>query len=45
MVAARRETGIGRYLTLYNTRRPHSSLSDRTAHEAYFFPLRLSAAA
>jgi transposase InsO family protein len=41
--------GIGRYLTLYNTRRPHSSLTDRTPDEAYFFPLpiplRLSAAA
>ena len=30
--------GIGRYLTLYNTRRPHSSLTDRTPDEAYFFP-------
>ena len=37
--------GIGRYLTLYNTRRPHSSLTDRTPDEAYFFPLPLSAAA
>jgi putative transposase len=37
-------TGIGRYLTLYNTRRPHSSLTDRTPDEAYFFPLPLSAA-
>ena len=37
--------GIGRYLTLYNTRRPHSSLADRTPDEAYFFPLPLSAAA
>ena len=27
--------GIGRYLTLYNTRRPHSSLADRTPDEAY----------
>jgi putative transposase len=31
--------GIGRYLTLYNTRRPHSSLADRTPDEAYFIPL------
>jgi len=37
--------GIGRYLTLYNTRRPHSSLTDRTPDEAYFFPLSLHAAA
>lgn len=28
--------GIDRYLTLYNTRRPHSSLADRTPDEAYF---------
>jgi putative transposase len=38
-------TRIGRYLTLYNTRRPHSSLADRTPEEAYFLPLSLSAAA
>jgi putative transposase len=38
-------TGIGRYLTLYNSRRPHSSLTDRTPDEAYFFPLSLTAAA
>jgi putative transposase len=38
-------TGIGQYLTLYNTRRPHSSLTDRTPDEAYFFPLSLTAAA
>ena len=37
--------GIGRYLTLYNTRRPHSSLTDPTPDEAYFFPQLLSAAA
>jgi putative transposase len=30
--------GLGRYLTLYNTRRPHSSLDDRTPDEAYFTP-------
>jgi len=37
--------GIGRYLTLYNTRRPHSSLDDRTPDEAYFLPRPLVAAA
>ena len=37
--------GIGRYLTLYNTRRPHSSLADQTPDEAYFNPLSQSAAA
>ena len=38
--------GIDRYLTLYNTRRPHSSLADRTPDEAYFTPTPpLSAAA
>jgi len=38
-------TGLGRYLTLYNTRRPHSSLDDRTPDEAYFTPGPLSIAA
>ncbi|MFV0512970.1 MAG: IS3 family transposase [Jhaorihella sp.] len=28
--------GIGRYLTFYNTRRPHSSLDGRTPDQAYF---------
>jgi putative transposase len=28
--------GIERYLTLYNTRRPHSSLNDQTPDAAYF---------
>ncbi|WP_245827370.1 IS3 family transposase [Roseovarius gaetbuli] len=28
--------GIGRYLTFYNTRRPHSSLDGRTPNQAYF---------
>jgi len=37
--------GIDRYLTLYNSRRPHSSLADRTPDEAYFHPLPLAAAA
>jgi putative transposase len=30
--------GIGRYLTQYNTARPHSSLADHTPDEAYFTP-------
>jgi len=38
-------TRIGSYLTLYNTRRPHSSLADRTPDAAYFLPLSLPAAA
>lgn len=38
-------TSLGRYLTLYNTRRPHSSLADQTPDEAYFTPLPLSHAA
>lgn len=37
--------GIGRYFTLYNSRRPHSSLTDRTPDDAYFFPRPLQAAA
>lgn len=40
--------GIGRYLTHYNTRRPHSSIADHTPDEAYFtnrIPLPLPAAA
>jgi putative transposase len=36
---------LGRYLTLYNTRRPHSSLDDRTPDEAYFLSRPLVAAA
>ena len=39
------KVGIERYLTLYNTRRPHSSLADRTPDEAYFTPWPLAAAA
>jgi len=27
---------IGRYLSFYNTRRPHSSLDGRTPDQAYF---------
>lgn len=37
--------GIARYLTLYNTRRPHSSLSDRTPDDVYFAPPAQRAAA
>jgi putative transposase len=40
--------GIGRYLDLYNRRRPHSSLDGRTPDDAYFRhtsmpPIRLAA--
>ena len=46
-VGAARE-GIGRYLDLYNRRRPHSSLDGRTPDDAYFGhdtmpPIRLAA--
>ena len=37
--------GIARYVTLYNTRRPHSSLTDRTPDDVYFSSLSLPAAA
>jgi len=37
--------GIATYFTLYNSRRPHSSLSDRTPDDVYFFALPLAAAA
>jgi putative transposase len=37
--------GLARYFTLYNTRRPHSRLSDRTPDAAYFTPLPLPVAA
>ncbi len=36
---------IGRYLTFYNGRRPHSSLDRRTPDQAYFIPLPQLAAA
>ena len=29
-------TSIGKYLEFYNRKRPHSSLDDRTPHDAYF---------
>ncbi len=37
--------GLGRHLTLYNTRRPHSSLDDRTPDQASFTPPPLALAA
>jgi putative transposase len=37
--------GIARYVTLYNARRPHSSLNDCTPDDVYFASLSLSAAA
>jgi putative transposase len=36
---------LGRYLDLYNRRRPHSSLDDRTPDQAYFTPLPIRLAA
>lgn len=39
------KTGLARYLTQYNSARPHSRLADRTPDEAYFTPLPLRAAA
>ncbi len=36
---------IGRYLTFYNGRRPHSSLDRQTPNQAYFTRLPQSAAA
>lgn len=37
--------GIARYITLYNSRRPHSSLNDRTPDHVYFASTSLTAAA
>ncbi len=37
--------GIGRYFRLYNNRRPHSSLADRTPDESYFSQLPIEKAA
>ncbi len=38
--------GIGRYLTFYNSRRPHSSLDGKTPDQAYFnLPMPEAAAA
>jgi putative transposase len=36
---------IGRYLNLYNVRRPYSSLDGMTPDQAYFIPLPLRTAA
>jgi putative transposase len=36
---------IGRYITFYNTRRPHAALDGRTPDQAYFDPLPLRPAA
>jgi hypothetical protein len=36
---------IGRYLNLYNVRRPYSSLDGMTPDQAYFTPLPLRTAA
>ena len=41
---AEARTGLNRYLTLYNTRRPHSSLADQTPDQAYFQPVSPAAA-
>lgn len=43
-VSAAKE-GIGRYFRLYNNRRPHSSLADRTPDDAYFSQLPFEKAA
>jgi hypothetical protein len=37
--------GLGRYLSFYNGRRPHSSLDTRTPDDAYFNHVPLLAAA
>ncbi len=42
---AEARTSLGRYLTFYNTRRPHQGLDGRTPDQAYFTPLQLPAAA
>ena len=39
------KAGVGRYLALCNTRRPHSSLADRTIDQACFTPWPLAVAA
>src|SRR5271156_2824251 len=42
---AEARSGLGRYLTFYNSRRPHSSLDARTPDDAYFNHVPLLAAA
>ena len=39
------KAGLGRYITFYNTRRPHASLDRRTPDEVYFESLPLARAA
>jgi putative transposase len=36
VIVSEARAGIGRYLTFYNSRRPHSSLDGRTPDQAYF---------
>ena len=43
--AGEARASIGRYLSFYNGRRPHSSLDGRTPDEAYFNPLPIRLAA
>jgi len=38
-------TSLGRYLSFYNQRRPHSSLGRRTPDEAYFGSVPMAEAA
>jgi len=42
---AEARASLGRYLTFYNAKRPHSSLSARTPDQAYFNPKPLAKAA
>jgi putative transposase len=42
---AEARASIGQYLVFYNSRRPHSSLDQRTPDQAYFTPLPQLAAA
>jgi putative transposase len=39
------KAGIGRYVMLYNSRRPHTALNRRTPDAVYFKNLPLAAAA
>jgi putative transposase len=42
---AEARASLGRYLTFYNTKRPHQDLDGRTPDQAYFTPLQFPAAA
>jgi putative transposase len=42
---AEARASLGRYITFYNTRRPHQGPDGRTPDQAYFIPLQLPAAA